>query len=463
MDFDRQIESMKDDMINATRCLVQIKSIQGEAEGDMPYGKGMNDALDYVLALADGMGFRTEKIDGYCGYAEYGEGDIYIGVFGHVDVNTEYNENWKYDPYGAVVEKNRIYGSCAIDKGALIAALYALKAVRDVAGKLKRKVRLIIGTDERRYYADMASYLKSEVPPIAGFTTDGHFPVTYAEKALAMFEFHKDIEQDAKEYIEYIRGGKIDNLVPGYCCAKIVTERKNEILDRLMEYTEENRRDINAKILKDGMFIEVFGKERHCALIERGINSNVVMLDFLRTLNIGEGNLSGVLDFLCERIGFDIYGESMDIAYEDEFSGKTTVNFGILELEEGVMKLRLDCRFPTTSNYYHAIETVNSHFRDAGFEGKECSYWPPTYFPRNHFLINALIESYRSVTGDDSEPISSSSASYSKVMPNIAAFGAHYPGEGIVWDQNDEYLEIDSLETTAKIYANAIYKLCTEA
>ena len=47
-------------------------------------------------------------------------------------------------------------------------------------------------------------------------------------------------------------------------------------------------------------------------------------------------------------------------------------------------------------------------------------------------------------------------------MPNIAAFGAHYPGEGIIWDQTDEYLEIESLETTAKIYANAIYKLCME-
>ena len=92
----------------------------------------------------------------------------------------------------------------------------------------------------------------------------------------------------------------------------------------------------------------------------------------------------------------------------------------------------------------------------------ECTYWPPTYFPKNHFLIDALLKSYREVTGDDSEPVSGNSASYSKVMPNIAAFGAHYPGEGIIWDQTDEYLEIDSLERTAKIYANAIYKLCME-
>ena len=67
----------------------------------------MDDAINYLLSLAAGMGFKTKKIDGYCGYAEYGEGDIYIGIFGHVDVNEENEGDWKYDPYGAVVEKRK--------------------------------------------------------------------------------------------------------------------------------------------------------------------------------------------------------------------------------------------------------------------------------------------------------------------------------------------------------------------
>lgn len=463
MNFYNQINSIKDEMVNATRELICIKSVQGKPQGDMPYGKGMDDALNYVLELAGSMGFKTKKIDGYCGYVEFGEGDIYIGIFGHVDVNEENEEDWKHDPYQGVVEKNRIYGCCAIDKGALIAALFALKAVRDTVGTgLKRKVRLIIGTDERRYYTDMTYYLKYENTPIAGFTVDGHFPITYAEKALSMSQYKISLEQDMSEYIEYMQGGKIDNLVPGYCCAKLVTSRKKEILDKLGEYTEENRKDINAKILDDGLFIEAFGKERHCASIEKGINSNAIMLDFLKFIRFGSEDLRRITDFLCDKIGFDIYGESMNISYEDEFSGKTTVNFGIINFKENEINIRLDCRFPTTSNYYHAVETINSNFEEAGFDMVECTYWPPTYFPKNHFLIDALLKSYREVTGDDSEPVSGNSASYSKVMPNIAAFGAHYPGEGIIWDQTDEYLEIDSLERTAKIYANAIYKLCME-
>lgn len=462
MRFGREIAPMMDDMIESVQQLIRFKSTQEAPEGDMPYGKAMDDALNYVLELAETMGFKSTKIDGYCGYIEYGEGDMYIGVFAHIDVNNENDLEWKHNPYEAVIEQGRIYGACAVDKGALIAALYALKAVRDSAIRLKRKIRIIIGTDERRYYNDMKSYLKHEPEPIAGFAVDGHFPITHSEKGLAMFEFAKKINQDSSEYIEFMHGGKVDNLVPWYCKAKLVTSRKKEILEKATQFSEENRRDVEVKILDDGVLIEVFGVERHCAVLERGINSNAVMIDFLRYISFGSSELREYTGVICDNIGMDIYGEKMNIAYEDIDSGKTTVNFGILKFENDELMLRLDCRFPITSNYYQSIERVNSIFEGAGFEKKECTYWPPTYFPKNHFLINALLDVYREVAGDDSDPVSSGSASYSKVMPNIAAFGAHYPGQGIIWDQTDEYLDIESFEKTANIYANAICKLCTE-
>ncbi len=462
MDFNKQISSMKDDMVASTIELIKMKSIQDKGPKSMPFGKNMDDALNYVLELAKDMGFATRKIDGYCGYAEYGEGDIYIGVFGHIDVNEENEEDWKYPPYGGVIDKNRIYGCCAVDKGALIAALFAMKAIKDTVGPIKRKIRLIVGTDERRYYTDMKSYLGSEAPPIAGITLDGHFPVTYAEKGLVMMEYTKALEQRGDEYIEYIKGGKVDNLIPGYCSAKIVTGRRSEIVSKVTEYAKNNRRDVNAKLLKDGVLIETFGREGHCASIEKGINSNSIMMDFLRYADVGKGETGRIIDFICEKIGFDIYGESLGIAYEDELSGKTAVNLGIIDMEKDFFSMRMDCRFPMTCNYIQAIETIQKQFAEAGFSEEECTYWPPTYFPKNHFLIKALLETYREETGDVSEPVSSNSASYAKVIPNVAAFGAHYPGEGIIWDQNDEYLDIDSLEQTARIYAKAIYKLCTE-
>ena len=40
----------------------------------MPFGRNCSDALNYILNLADSMGFKTKNIDGYCGYIEFGEG-----------------------------------------------------------------------------------------------------------------------------------------------------------------------------------------------------------------------------------------------------------------------------------------------------------------------------------------------------------------------------------------------------
>ncbi|MDD5986856.1 MAG: Sapep family Mn(2+)-dependent dipeptidase [Eubacteriales bacterium] len=461
MDLYTKLDLDKDAMIRETQRLIRMKSVQEEPAGDMPFGKAVDEALDYVLDIARKMGFTVKKINGYCGYAEYGEGETYIGVMGHVDVNKEDADNWKHDPYGGTVVNGKIYGAAAVDKGALIAALYALRAVKENAGRLKRKVRLIVGTDERRLYRDMASYLKHENPPIAGFTIDGHFPVTYAEKSLAMFAFDMQVPQEGEEYIRTLHGGKLDNLVPGYCRAVVVTKRKNEIVQALEEYAEVNRRDINVKMLEDGLLIEAFGRERHCAALEKGINSIAIMLDFLSYIDLGTGPCRKACDFLNEKIGMDIYGENLGIAYEDDFSGKTTVNLGTMDIEDGWLEVALDCRYPTSCNYIGAIETINQLFEEAGFRKVSCNYWPPTYFPRNHFLIHALLESYREVTGDESEPVSGSSASYAKAMPNVAAFGAHFPGEGIIWDQTDEYIEIDSLVKTAKIYARSIYQLCT--
>ena len=102
---------------------------------------------------------------------------------------------------------------------------------------------------------------------------------------------------------------------------------------------------------------------------------------------------------------------------------------------------------------------LQDSFLENGFSPVENSYWDPTYFPREHFLIKALLKAYQKVTKDKSEPTYSGSGSYSKSIPNIAAFGAIFPGESLAWHQKNEYIDIDSLVKTCRIYAEAIYEL----
>lgn len=41
------------------------------------------------LDIAQNLGYRTVNMNNYIGYAEYGEGDDYIAILGHVDVAAE--------------------------------------------------------------------------------------------------------------------------------------------------------------------------------------------------------------------------------------------------------------------------------------------------------------------------------------------------------------------------------------
>ncbi|MFR3484961.1 MAG: hypothetical protein ACLTXL_16520, partial [Clostridia bacterium] len=109
----------------------------------------------------------------------------------------------------------------------------------------------------------MEHYLSQEKPPIAGFTLDGQFPVVFAEKGLAMVEFSSEIPQEREEYIQYIRGGTMENTVPGHCEALLITPRKSEIVRELSEFSKEHRHNMHAKILENGVLLEAFGMETH--------------------------------------------------------------------------------------------------------------------------------------------------------------------------------------------------------
>ena len=459
MTLKAEVSKYQEDLVRSVQELVQIKSVHEQPLPGKPFGDGVDKALGYVLSLAESMGFSTKNLDGYCGYAEYGEGELYIGVLSHVDICPE-GEMWGVPPYGGMILNNRIYGRGSLDnKGPLLAALYALKAVKDSGKKLNKKIRLIVGTDEQRYYRDMEHYLSQEKPPIAGFTLDGQFPVVFAEKGLAMVEFSSEIPQEREEYIQYIRGGTMENTVPGHCEALLITPRKSEIVRELSEFSKEHRHNMHAKILENGVLLEAFGMETHSISLEQGVNAVSAMLDFLDSLAFGSREMCRTIHFLRTRIGFEIYGDSLGIAYADEFSGRLTVNLGILTFDGKKMHVRLDLRYPVTCRYDQVYGKLQDSFLENGFSPVENSYWDPTYFPREHFLIKALLKAYQKVTKDKSEPTYSGSGSYSKSIPNIAAFGAIFPGESLAWHQKNEYIDIDSLVKTCRIYAEAIYEL----
>ena len=76
-----------------------------------------------------------------------------------------------------------------MNKGPIISALYAMEAIRKLNIPVKKKIQLIIGTQEEVEWTDMYEYVKKYSLPDYGFTPDGQFPICNKEKGYADIVF----------------------------------------------------------------------------------------------------------------------------------------------------------------------------------------------------------------------------------------------------------------------------------
>lgn len=100
----------------------------------------------YEIAQRDG--FSTHDVDHIAGRIEAGKGDDVLGVLCHVDV-VPAGDGWDSDPFNPVVTDDAIIARGTLDdKGPTIAAYYAVKILNDMKVDWKKRIHIIIGTDE---------------------------------------------------------------------------------------------------------------------------------------------------------------------------------------------------------------------------------------------------------------------------------------------------------------------------
>jgi len=137
--FEAIIDGYKDEIIDKITEIVKIRSVEGEAKEDMPFGEEVDKAFKCALNLSQELGFEIKDVDGYGGHAEYGEGDELVGVLVHLDIVPEGN-GWSTPPFDATIEEGKMYGRGISDnKGPAIASLYALKALKESGVEINKK------------------------------------------------------------------------------------------------------------------------------------------------------------------------------------------------------------------------------------------------------------------------------------------------------------------------------------
>ncbi len=434
MDFKEIFKKYQDDIIRHTKELVGFPSVlvENEVVDGVTYRFGIENkkALDYILNLGRELGFKTHNVENVCGHIEYGEGDEVLAVLCHVDVVPAIG-SWTRPPFECYEKDGKLFGRGTIDdKGPAITTLYALKAIKDLGLPLKKKIRLIFGTDEESGSRGLARYLQVMEKPKYGISPDANFPIIYGEKGILSIKFSAKNDTDI-----IAKGGVRLNVVAPF----VDFETNNEEIKKLY----------NGKLHVDGI-------SAHAMEPNNGKNA---IKEF--ALSIKPFIKSKFIDFICDNlINTRLKDCSLDIT--DVEMGDLTMNMGILEMNKDEASLYINIRYPHNLDYPKFIKDFSAVANKYGVKLEVLSNNKPHYINPNTPFIKKLHASYKKYTNDDTPLMTIGGGTYARELECGVAYGVNFPGEVEMAHETDEYATISSLMLAGTILMDAMYNLCKD-
>ncbi|PPA71695.1 dipeptidase PepV [Jeotgalibacillus proteolyticus] len=461
----KEVEKYKEELVKDLQDLVQIPSVLDEAEAtsEAPLGPHIKEALDWMLEKGSGDGFTVKNVENLAGHIEAGEGEDLLGILCHVDV-VPAGEGWTYPPFEGKVENNRLYARGAIDdKGPTIAAYYSLKIVKNLGIPFTKRVRMIIGTDEESNWRCVSHYFEQEEMPSIGFAPDADFPVINAEKGLMDFDliFHSAKQSEERSSLELhsFRSGERYNMVPDFARAVLTPYRdQTYLLQEFEEYLKAADLTGEYFIESGELTIDLHGKSAHAMEPDDGKNAGLHLLSFLSNFKL-DGRAKAFCEFAAANLHKDSRGNTLGIAGKDEVSGDLTMNAGKIRYSQDEAFIGLNVRYPVTYDMDNAITALASRMKEAGIEIANKKDAKPHHVDGDDPFIQTLLKVYEDQTGDKGKLLAIGGGTYARSLEKGVAFGALFPGKEDVAHQKDEYIELDDLFKATAIYAQAIYEL----
>lgn len=461
-----EVEKRKEALIKDAQNLLQIRSLLDEENvfPDAPLGKGVKEALDFMLNLGEKDGFTQKNVGNLAGHLEFGEGRELLGILCHVDVVPE-GDGWASDPFAAEIRDRKIYARGSLDdKGPTIAAYYAMKIVKELGLPLKKRVRMIIGTDEESGWRCVNHYFKHEEMPTLGFAPDADFPIINAEKGIADFDMvqKKSLQGGTGAVVEvrHFVSGKRYNMVPDFAEATIhVHEKQPEMIQKFKDFMKQYGLESGYHVEKDEIFLEVKGVSAHGMEPKNGKNAGLYLAEFLSKQSLDE-NASHYFQFVSRYFFDDSRGVNLGVACSDEISGDLTINPGkLIYTKEFGGRIGMTCRYPVTNKMENTKEKLDDLLKEEEFTIENFSDSKPHYVDEKEFLIQTLKKVYEEQTGEKAELLAIGGGTYARSLKSGVAFGPLFPGRPDIAHQKDEYMYIEDLLKATAIYAQAIYEL----
>jgi predicted dipeptidase len=409
------------------------------------------------------------------------EGAPVLGLVIHGDVQPAEPDAWSFPPFAGIVENGYVHGrGAADDKGPLIQALLAMKALKESGLARTHTIRLLVGSEEESAAGEMAEYLSDHTAPDYSLVLDSEFPVVVGEKAWDGLAVTAPLAtRDTKKpfVVESIDAGLSASIVPDRAEVKLRWTGGEPNWTKLADSLRATRMPEGTRIAvkddEDLLHIVAYGRSAHSGVNIAGGRNALVALAHALQGKLPKGGVDDLLSF-ARTAGKDLYGTGLDIHDNDPIWGRYTVNVGTVKPVEAdptqvVLFINVRRTPPRTGaqSKAHLQRFVSLFNANTGAKltfSPELSYFEdePLGFDPKGKLVRRLMNVYATATGEKNpKPAISGGGTYAKRLPNAIAFGMWFPGKPYPGHDVDEKIPVADLERGAKVLIHALVDIAT--
>jgi len=463
--IDKWFDAHCDDMINDLGKLVGIKSVRGEKIPGAPYGKNSRDVLTLAQSMLQERDLNVSVFEDMMITADYGPTPPLLGILAHLDI-VEAGEGWDTDPLKLAVKDGKIYGRGVMDnKGPAVAAMYALYCARDICPQFKHGVQILLGSGEETGFDDITEYLKKNDPPPNVFTPDAEFPVVNVEKGRFMPVFGAKWEKDTNlPRVISITGGKTPNIVPEQTEAVIEGFTLKDVEAFCSEYTNKTGVALTVASNDNILTITAKGTAAHASMPERGKNAQTAMIEMLAAMPFAK---SKGYEYICALNRLfphgDCHGSALGLDRNDDKSGRMTVNFGVIRLSELEFSGNFDSRTPICADEINIVEKTRTALEHESIKMTYHDIKKSHCTQEETPFVHSLLCIYEEYTGKPGKCISMGGLTYAHDIPGGVAFGCVMPDEDNRAHGSNEFISVEQLIMSAKMFTLAIIDMCVDA
>lgn len=406
-----------------------------------------------------------------------------LGLVIHGDVQPVEASHWSFPPFAGTVKDGYVIGrGAADDKGPLVQALLAMKALEDSGLPRTHTIRLLVGSDEESGSQDMTAYLKTHRAPDYSLVLDSAFPVVVGEKAwnaLWVQAAPGDRPGRVEPYTATrLQAGISPSIVPDQASLDLAWKAGTPDWAPLMA-------KLAAKPLPPGTHLELkaeggvlhitaTGKSAHGGVNLEGGRNALMALASVMEEELPSGGADDLLAF-ARQAGADLYGTGLGLTEQDPLWGRVAVNVAMAGPSQGMIRLgqpvpgawslMINLRTPPPL-FGKPLET-RLMAQVAAFNARTgATLVPggffkdtPTVFDPESKLVKRLMADYAAATGEHPAPAISGGGTYAKRIPNAIAFGMWFPDKPYPGHDVDEKVPVADLERGVQVLIRALTDL----